>query len=140
MQQLKRIVLTQRSLFSSKSLAERIPKILNDVLGSSRLAKKLAASKCDINSNIKAQNSEKTSSHVVYQNITADCDKRNRTLEKDITSQSSKEVTAVEGKVKIGRLTMDNLFVVRIAPRLLNLLRRVQRFEQVRTSLSVAEL
>ena len=32
LQKLKKTVLAQRSLFSSKSLAERIPKILNDVL------------------------------------------------------------------------------------------------------------
>ena len=110
MQQLKKIVLTQRSLFSSKSLVERIPKILNDVLSSSRLAKKLAASKCDLNSNVKAQNRGTSSSHDVCVTINADSTNRIRTN---------------------CRMTMDNLFIVRIAPRLLNLLRRVQRFEQV---------
>ena len=131
MQQLKKIVLTQRSLFSSKSLVERIPKILNDVLSSSRLAKKLAASKCDLNSNVKAQNRGTSSSHDDCFHVNADSTNRIRTNKKDLISHSSEEVTEMKEKVKVCRITMDNLFIVRIAPRLLNLLRRVQRFEQV---------
>lgn len=127
MQQLKKVVLTQRSLFSSKSLVERFPKILNDVLASSRLAKKLSASKCDPNSNVEAQKSQRSSGH-----DSADTKKRNRTNEKAITSKSSEEMAATEVKSNSCRITIDNLFVVRIVPKLLHLLRRVQRFEQVR--------
>lgn len=126
------MVLTQRSLFSSKSLVERFPKILNDVLASSRLAKKLSASKCDPNSNVEAQKSERPSSHYLHQNISADTRKRNRTVEKAVTSMSSEEDAATGVKSNSCRIAIDNLFVVRIVPKLLHLLRRVQRFEQVR--------
>ena len=132
MQQLKKVVLTQRSLFSSKSLVERFPKILNDVLASSRLARKLSASKCDPNSNVEAQKSERTSGRDLHLNISADARKRNRTNEKAITSKSSEEVAATGSKSNSCRITIDNIFVVRIVPSLLHLLRRVQRFEQVR--------
>lgn len=124
-------MLTQRSLFSSKSLVERIPKILNDVLASSRLAKKLAASKCDLNSYVKAQNRGTSSSHDLSVSVNADSKNRTRSNVKDLTSHLSEEVTEMEEKVEVCRITMDNLFIVRIAPRLLYLLRRVQRFEQV---------
>jgi hypothetical protein len=133
LQQLKKVVLTQRSLFSSKSLVERFPKILNDVLASSRLAKKLSASKCYPNSNVEAQKSERSSGHDLYQNISADTRKRNRLVEKAVTSKSSEEDAATGGKNNPSRIDIDNLFVVRIVPKLLHLLRRVQRFEQVRT-------
>jgi hypothetical protein len=120
LQQLKKIVLTQRSLFNSKSLADRIPKILLDVLigtrrdkmadtGSSRVGRESGENMTLVTSKIKS---------------TASSNKIGRTGD---TSQTDSSKVTNKGN----RFEMDKLFLVRINPDLLKLMRRIQRFAQV---------
>jgi hypothetical protein len=120
LQQLKKIVLTQRSLFNSKSLADRIPKILLDVLigtrrdkmadtGSSRVGRESGENMTLVTSKIKS---------------TASSNKIGRTGD---TSQTDSSKVTNKGN----RFQMDKLFLVRINPDLLKLMRRIQRFAQV---------
>lgn len=126
LQQLKKVVLTQRSLFNSKSLADRIPKILLDVLigtrkdkltetGSIRMARGSGENKSLVASKIKSAANSKGSGH---------------TEEK--TQIDSLDVTGRE-LPRENKFQMDKLFLVRINPDLLKLMRRIQRFAQVST-------
>jgi hypothetical protein len=120
LQQLKKIVLTQRSLFNSKSLADRIPKILLDVLIGTRKDKM-----ADTGSSRMGRGSGENMTLVTSKTkSTASSNKIGRT--EDTSQTDSFEVTN-----KGNRFEIDKLFLVRINPDLLKLMRRIQRFAQV---------
>ena len=101
---LKRVVQTQRSIFSSKSLSERIPRILNNIFSDTRNSKADSSSK---NASLKISDSTKC---------------------QDIGGNT---MTITVGNVPNCLIKMTNLLLVRVAPIIMKLLRRVQRFEQV---------
>jgi hypothetical protein len=120
LQQLKKIVLTQRSLFNSKSLADRIPKILLDVLIGTRKDKM-----ADTGSSRMGRGSGENMTLVTSKTkSTASSNKIGRT--EDTSQTDSFKVTN-----KGNRFEIDKLFLVRINPDLLKLMRRIQRFAQV---------
>lgn len=124
LQQLKKIVLTQRSLFNSKSLADRIPKILIDVLINTRRDKMLET----VSSRI-ARGSGENMPLVANKMKSSASSKRSHHTEEKLQTDSL-DVTSKNifgGK----RFEMDKLFLVRINPDLLKLMRRIQRFTQV---------
>jgi hypothetical protein len=120
LQQLKKIVLTQRSLFNSKSLADRIPKILLDVLSGTRKGK-MAMAMADTGSSRMGRGSGENMTLVTSKIKSAASSKRIGHTETD-----SLEVTSRRNRFK-----MDKLFLVRVNPDLLKLMRRIQRFAQV---------
>lgn len=101
---LKKVVQTQRSIFSSKSLSERIPRILNSIFSDTR--------------NSKADNSSKNASLKISDS--AKC--------QDVGGNTT---TIIVSNVSNRLIKMTNLLLVRVAPIIMKLLRRVQRFEQV---------
>lgn len=126
LQQLKKIVLTQRSLFNSKSLADRIPKILLDVLigsrkekitdtGTSRMAGGSGVNIARTATKTKSTSSAKGNDPMVDKSCADSFDETNKMM------------------LESDRYEMDKLVLVRIDPDLLKLMRRVQRFEQVST-------
>ena len=186
MQKLKKTVLAQRSLFSSKSMAERIPKILNDVLICSRKKASLERSKnnsadltnskkivtinmgshrsnCNDSSNI--NNDDDGNSAIRSNNEAYNDDNRSdggssgntrnklgeklnisdmtiRTNSKNILGSHTKQIDLLhppEQKVRIpldiiyraNKYKLKDLLLFRVTPSILNLLRRIQRFEQV---------
>lgn len=101
---LKKVVQTQRSIFSSKSLSERIPRILNNIFSDTR--------------NSKADSSSKNASLKISDPIKCE----------DVGGNTT---TIIVSNVPNCLIKMTNLLLVRVAPIIMKLLRRVQRFEQV---------
>ena len=183
---MKKTVLAQRSLFSSKSMAERIPKILNDVLICSRKKASLERSKnnsadlrsgkkvitinmgshrnnCNDSSNInnnddgngaicsndKAYNDDNSSDGGSSRNTRNKLgeklnisDTTFKTISKNILSSHAKQIDLLHPPEQKERIPLDticrpnkyelkDLLLFRMTPSILNLLRRIQRFEQV---------
>ena len=185
LQKLKKTVLAQRSLFSSKSLAERIPKILNDVLLCTRKnasLERIKNSSTDLINNKKGTNINigSNSSYCNDKNdnngndkINCDGDGNNkfinghgsddgsrgksgnrlgeklnisettfRSNSKNILGSHTKncdllhlpegtEEFSMNTTCRANKFKLEEMLIFRMTPNILNLLRRIQRFEQV---------